>query len=237
MLTINYDIHLFEKIKVGEIMEINSSKQVEQFMQFQLMTEMLKQSAGDSPAFQLVFESLLSAATDDRGNIDLSKLGFGEVDLSKLGYSGVERLSNIYNDVQASVNSGNTNIEEAVNIASRKYGIDKDLILAVIKQESDFNPNSTSHAGAQGLMQLMPGTARELGVTNAYNIEQNIDGGTRYLKSMLELHGNSKQLALAAYNAGPGTLRKRGVDTVEEISKLPYETRDYVHKVMKYYGK
>jgi len=109
--------------------------------------------------------------------------------------------------------------------------------MAVIKQESDFDPNSTSHAGAQGLMQLMPGTARELGVTDPYDIEQNIDGGTKYLKSMLEMYSNSKQLALAAYNAGPGTLRRRGVDTVEEISKLPTETQDYVKKVMKYYGK
>jgi len=218
-------------------MEVNNSKQIEQFMQFQLMTEMFKQSAGDSPAFQLVMEGLLKASTDSAGNMDLSKLGFREADLSQLGYAGNERLTNIYKDIDTSIKTNNTTIEEAVDKASRKYGIDKALIMAVIKQESSFNPNSTSHAGAQGLMQLMPGTARELGVTNSYDIEQNVDGGTRYLKSMLEMHGNSKQLALAAYNAGPGTLRRRGVDTIEEISKLPSETKDYVKKVMKYYGK
>lgn len=218
-------------------MEVNNSKQVEQFMQFQLMTEMFKQASGDSPAFQLVMEGLLRAATDSNGNMDLSKLGLGEIDLSQLGYAATERLNNIYRDIDTSTKSSNLTIEEAVNNASRKYGVDRDLIMAVIKQESSFNPNATSHAGAQGLMQLMPGTARELGVTNSYDIEQNIDGGTRYLKSMLEMHGNSKQLALAAYNAGPGTLKKRGVDTVEEISKLPSETRNYVQKVMKYYGK
>lgn len=218
-------------------MEVNNSKQVEQFMQFQLMTEMFKQASGDSPAFQLVMEGLLRASTDNSGNIDLSKLGLGEVDLSQLGYASTERINNIYKDIDTSIKSNNLTIDEAVSNASRKYGIDRDLIMAVIKQESSFNPNATSHAGAQGLMQLMPGTARDLGVTDSYDIEQNIDGGTRYLKSMLEMHGNSKHLALAAYNAGPGTLRKRGVDTIGEISKLPSETRDYVQKVMKYYGK
>ncbi|KYH29217.1 MULTISPECIES: lytic transglycosylase domain-containing protein [Clostridium] len=217
-------------------MEVNNSKQVEQFMKFQLMTEMLKQAAGNSSGFQIMMESLLNAA-NNKGNIDLSKLGLDNVDLSKLGYGGGERLNNIYNNIKTSLSSGNISIEQAVEKASRKYGIDKDLIMAVIKQESDFDPNSTSHAGAQGLMQLMPGTARELGVTDPYDIEQNIDGGTKYLKSMLEMYSNSKQLALAAYNAGPGTLRRRGVDTVEEISKLPTETQDYVKKVMKYYGK
>ena len=218
-------------------MEVNNSKQVEQFMQFQLMTEMFKQASGDSPAFQLVMEGLLRASTDNSGNIDLSKLGLGEVDLSQLGYASTERINNIYKDIDTSIKSNNLTIDEAVSNASRKYGIDRDLIMAVIKQESSFNPNATSHAGAQGLMQLMPCTARDLGVTDSYDIEQNIDGGTRYLKSMLEMHGNSKHLALAAYNAGPGTLRKRGVDTIGEISKLPSETRDYVQKVMKYYGK
>jgi soluble lytic murein transglycosylase-like protein len=228
---------LFVNKKVGDVMEVNNSKQIEQFMQFQLMTEMLKQAAGDSSTFQIAMESLLNAATDDKGNIDLSKLGLSDADLSKLGYGGGERLNNIYNNIKTSLSSGNTSIEQAVEKASRKYGIDKDLIMAVIKQESDFDPNSTSHAGAQGLMQLMPGTASDLGVTNPYDIEQNIDGGTKYLKSMLEMYSNSKQLALAAYNAGPGTLKRRGVDTVEEISKLPSETQDYVKKIMKYYGK
>lgn len=215
-------------------MEIDSSKKVEQFMQLQLFTEMFKQAAGDSPAFQLMMESLLQATSDGEGNFDLNKLGLGEIDFNNLGYAAGERLGNAYKDVNSSVKTGNTTIDQAIEKASRKYGIDKELIMAVIKQESSFDPYSTSHAGAQGLMQLMPGTAKDLGVTKAYDIEQNIDGGTRYLKQMLNLHGNSKQLALAAYNAGPGTLKKRGVDTIEEISKLPYETKDYVQKVMKY---
>jgi len=215
-------------------MEVNSSKKVEQFMQFQLMTEMFKETAGDNPAFQLMMEGLLQSVTDSQGNFDFSRLGLEQMDLDKLGYAAEERLKNVYNTVNTSVKSGNSSIDQAVEKASRKYGIDKDLIMAVIKQESSFDPYSVSKAGAEGLMQLMPGTAKDLGVKNPFSVEENVDGGTRYLKDMLEMHNNSKQLALAAYNAGPGTLKKRGVDTVEEISNLPSETRDYVQKVMKY---
>jgi len=215
-------------------MEVNSSKKVEQFMQFQLMTEMFKETAGDNPAFQLMMEGLLQSVTDSQGNFDFSRLGLEQMDLDKLGYAAEERLKNVYNTVNTSVKSGNSSIDQAVEKASRKYGIDKDLIMAVIKQESSFDPYSVSKAGAEGLMQLMPGTAKDLGVKNPFSVEENVDGGTRYLKDMLEMHNNSKQLALAAYNAGPGTLKKRGVDTVEELSNLPSETRDYVQKVMKY---
>jgi soluble lytic murein transglycosylase-like protein len=182
-------------------------------------------------------ESLTQAMSDSNGNIDLSKIGLGDQDLSKLGYGAGERLNSIYKDVNNDVKSGNASIDEAVDKASQKYGVDKSLIMAVIRQESDFNPKSTSGAGAMGLMQLMPDTANEMGVSNAYNVEQNVDGGTKYLKELLNTYSNTKELALAAYNAGPGTLQNRGVTSTGDISKLPYETRDYVQKVMKYYGK
>ncbi len=140
------------------------------------------------------------------------------------------------NSIKSEVRTGNITIDSAVEKASRKYGIDKDLLMSVIKQESDFNPNCVSNAGAQGLMQLMPGTASELGVTNPFDIEQNIDGGAKYLKKMLDMHGNVKELALAAYNAGPGTLQWRGVKNISDINKLPSETRNYVKNIMKNYG-
>lgn len=218
-------------------MKVDNSKNAEKLLQFQLMTQIFKEAVGDSDSFSLIMESLNKAMTDSDGNIDLSKLGLGEQDLSTLGYGAGQRLSSIYKDVNSDVKSGNTSIDDAVDKASRKYGVDKTLIMAVIKQESDFNPNSTSGAGAMGLMQLMPGTARELGVSDAYNVEQNVDGGTKYLKGLLDMYGSTKELALAAYNAGPGTLQNRGVSGTGDISKLPYETRDYVQKVMKYYGK
>lgn len=222
-------------MSVNNISSTNQDKDLEKVLQLQMMTEIFKQAFGNEDSFQLVLESLTKALTDSNGNIDISKLSLGDEDLSKLGYGGGQRLNTIYNSVKSDIKSGNSSIDEAVENASRKYGVDKDLIMAVIKQESDFNPQSESHAGAMGLMQLMPGTASELGVTNPYDVDQNVDAGTEYLKNMLDMYGNSKELALAAYNAGPGTLKNKGVTSSSDIAKLPYETRNYVQKVMQYY--
>lgn len=220
-----------------QVNDINS--QAKKILQLELMTQILKEavsSTGNSDYFDIMLESLMKASADSSGNIDLSKLGFDDEDLSKLGYGAGQRFNSIYNNIKSDIKSGNVSIDSAVEKASKKYGVDKSLIMAVIKQESDFNPSCTSGAGAEGLMQLMPGTAAELGVSNPYNVDQNVDGGTKYLKSLLDMYGNNKELALAAYNAGPGTLKSRGVTDDSGISRLPYETRDYVTKVMKYYS-
>lgn len=117
-----------------------------------------------------------------------------------------------------------------VRQSARKYRIDEGLVHAVIMAESGYNPSATSPKGAQGLMQLMPYTARLMGVTNAYNPEQNIDGGVRYLRLMSNRFDGNLDHMLAAYNAGPDAVIKyRGIP--------PYrETQNYVRIVKKFYG-
>jgi soluble lytic murein transglycosylase-like protein len=123
-------------------------------------------------------------------------------------------------------------IEKSVSKAAKKYNLAPALICAVIKAESNFQVDALSRAGAQGLMQLMPATAQELGVKDPYDIEQNVDGGSHYLRKMLDRFDGNLKLALAAYNAGPGTVEKYGRNVP------PYqETRNYVARVLRFSGK
>ena len=116
-----------------------------------------------------------------------------------------------------------------ISEASKKYGIEAPLIKAVIKAESDFDPNAISNKGARGLMQIMPMNYRLLNVENPFDPNQSIDGGARYLRDMLDRYNGSLNLSLAAYNAGPGA-----VDRYGGVPPYP-ETTDYIERVLRYY--
>jgi soluble lytic murein transglycosylase-like protein len=122
-------------------------------------------------------------------------------------------------------------IDALVQQNAAAFGVDPALVKSVIANESAYNANATSNVGAQGLMQLMPDTAAELGVTDAYDPAQNVAGGTRYLRSLLDRFNGNTRLAVAAYNAGPAA--------VEKYADVPpyAETQKYVDNVLSSYDR
>ncbi|RQN10460.1 lytic transglycosylase domain-containing protein [Clostridium butyricum] len=152
-------------------------------------------------------------------------------------------LNNSYGNIYSSGTSMLNNrtpedlkkIYSAVSDASKKYGISESLILAVIKQESDFDSTCTSSVGASGLMQIMPGNYSHLGISDPYDVDQNVNGGTKLLREYLDKYNGDIQMALMAYNGGPGTMQRRGVTSSDDLYKMPEETQNYVPKVMGYY--
>lgn len=138
----------------------------------------------------------------------------------------VERRYSPTADPASNSSQSQNAVRQHIQVAATRFGIDRNLVDAVAWQESRYNPRALSTAGAMGVMQLMPGTARQLGVRNPHDVEQNVVGGTAYLRQQLERFGNNVPLALAAYNAGPGAVIKYG-------GIPPYrETQDYVRQIM-----
>jgi soluble lytic murein transglycosylase-like protein len=121
-------------------------------------------------------------------------------------------------------------IDDTINKAADRHAVDPNLVRALVKVESNFNPNAVSRKGAMGLMQLMPQTARQMRLTNPFNPEENIDAGVRHLKDLLDSYGGDVRLSLAAYNAGAGA--------VARSAGIPHyaETRNYVKRITQLYG-
>jgi soluble lytic murein transglycosylase-like protein len=146
---------------------------------------------------------------------------------SHSGYRRILRESN--NQTSSSATVLNASYDGLIRTAAGRYNIDADLVRAVIRAESDFNAAARSQKGAMGLMQLMPDTARLHNVSDAYNPTENVEGGVRHLRMLLDRYEGDLELSLAAYNAGSAAVEKhRGIPPFAE-------TRDYVRRVLRFY--
>lgn len=181
----------------------------------------------NSGAFEIMLISLLSALKEQ----NKVKTNQNETALN----ANVGSLKHIGLNSQKLNVSVDERIENAIEISSKKYGVDEKLIKAIIKVESNFDPKVVSPVGAKGLMQLMPENCRDLGVSDPFNIEQNIDGGVRHIKEYLDRYKGNMEMALMAYNGGPTRMMNRGVRSINDLYKMPKETQNYVPKVMSYY--
>ena len=182
-------------------------------------------------AIIFVFLSQSLAAEIYRYTDENGKLHYGDKRLNKK-YVAIEYSWKGWSEVKyfSSYKQNRKRFKPLIADAAIRHGISAELIHAVIQTESYYNPQIKSHAGAVGLMQLMPATAKRFGVSNRKNPEQNIEGGVKYLKVLMRMFDNDLTLVLAAYNAGEGSVRKYG----NKIPPYP-ETQNYVKKVLKIY--
>lgn len=182
------------------------------------------------------FEKVLSNTTAanfgslllNNTSLDVDSRIYNKDNISNLAMQQLlQKVSPDYNDNASYANKAQ--LLGMINQISQKYGVDEKLVQAVIKRESGFKVDAKSKVGAMGLMQLMPSTAKALGVKDPYNARQNVEGGVKYLKSMLDKYNGNIILALAAYNAGPGAVDKySGVPPYEE-------TQNYVKNILANY--
>jgi len=177
------------------------------------------------------FAEVLKSSQKGEGQFRVDGKNF--LSLTKATNNLAANTVNSVNKAQAVVkNIANPSRQEIMDIIAHmasKYNVDEKLVTAVVRQESGFNPKATSHCGAMGLMQLMPATAKGLGVKDAYNPVQNVEGGVKHLKGLLARYNGNVVLALAAYNAGGGNVDKYG-------GVPPFkETQNYVKNILANY--
>ncbi|MEW8996055.1 lytic transglycosylase domain-containing protein [Clostridium sp.] len=193
-------------------------------------------SSGTS-GFSLIMTSLLKAIGEKERQ---TQQGIDQNNRANNSSNGINDISNVIvrtlggvnpSTVVSATGTDSERIEKAIADASTKYGVNANLIRAIIKTESNFDPNAASPAGAKGLMQLMPCNIEHYGVNDPFNIEQNIDAGTRHIKDYLETYNYDLNMALAAYNFGPGNMASRGISNSSDFYKLPSETKNYLAKI------
>ncbi|WP_195266594.1 MULTISPECIES: lytic transglycosylase domain-containing protein [unclassified Clostridium] len=236
---------------------------IEDYMGSMVSKEVLKKAIGDGPEFEIVYEALLknneSNSSNNNGEENSNTYvttGVGQkleqipLRMRKEPIQTGELIldDTVKRSTTTNISSNESTIEgnedssvdvekiySTVDKYSQKYGVDRNLILAIIKQESNFNPNAVSSAGAKGLMQLMDFNSEAYGLTNPFDIDENIEAGVKHIKDYINMFDGNLEMALMAYNGGQGTMERRGVKSSSDLYKMPQETQNYVPKILENY--